>query len=180
MGQGNNDMDTGNQCCGVCFKFDIVNVSEISNLTFYSAGGHVIIVTYVKDGKLLLSISFDCGQHFQKPIEVMSVGEVTYTQISAKDNQFVVVLMVNDPNTKTNMKKAVSGQIDRGKLTFNCKECVNHVVKGRLINISAGFRPSLDPSTGKIDGEESVDFNYYFNEQGEVCLDCNGHRCLVT
>jgi len=180
MEQGS-DVDPGNQCCGVCFKFDIVDVNEISNLTFYSAGGSVIIVTYVKDGKLYLSISFDCGQHFEKPIEVMEIGGIVmYTQILAKENQFVIVLMVADEKNNTTVKKAVSGQIDRGKLTFNWKECVNHKVTGKLINIAAGFRPSRDPTTGKIDGEESVDFNYYFNENGDVCLDCNGHRCLVT
>jgi hypothetical protein len=181
MEKGKNDSDTGNQCCGLCFKFDIVNVNEISNLTFYSAGGSVVIVTYVKDGKLYFSISFDCGQHFQKPTQVMDIGgTINYIQIQAKENQFVIVLMINDAITKKNLKKAVSGEINRGNFTFNCKECVKHEVKGKLINIAAGFRPSLNPATGKIDGEESVDFSYYFNENGDVCLDCNGHRCLVT
>jgi hypothetical protein len=181
MEQDKNGIDTGNHCCGVCFKFDIVNVNEISNLTFYSAGGNVVIVTYVKDGKLYLSVSFDCGTHWQKPVLVMDVGgTVNHTQILAKENQFVIVLMINDSITKQNVKKAVSGEINRANASIKWKECVKNSGKGKIINISAGFHPSRNPNNGKIDGESSVDFTFYFNDNGDVCLECNDHRCLVT
>ncbi len=174
------ESDTGNQCCGVCFPFEIVNIEEVTSLTFYPAGGNVVIVTYVKDGKLYFSISFNCGVKWQEPRVVLEVGgTVKDLQIAAKDKQFVIVLMVNEAATGKNVKKAVSGEIDQQNYSVDCKECVKHEAKGRLINIATGFRPWFNPSTCKIEGEESVDFTYEINENGEICLTCNGHMCLV-
>lgn len=174
------ESDTGSQCCGVCFPFKIVNVEEVTNLMFYPGGGNVVIVTYVKDGKLYFSISFDCGLNWQEPREVLEIGgNVKDIQISAKDKQFVIVLVVNDSATGKDVKKAVSGEIDKQNYKFDCKECVKHEAKGRLINSATGFRPWFNPNTRKIEGEESVDFTYEINENGEICLTCNGHMCIV-
>ena len=173
--------DTGNQCCGVCFKFEYEDLQQVSNLKFYSVGETILIMTYVKDGNLYFSISFNCGQSFLKPRKVMEIGgTVKDIQISAKDKQFVVALMINDEITKKDIKKAISGTIDQQNYTFDCKECVKQEVKGKLINIAVGFRPWYNPSSKTIEGEESVDFNYYFDDNGEICLECNGHMCLVT
>ena len=174
------ESDTGSNCCGVCFPLDIVNIEEVTNLMFYPAGGNVIIVTYVKDGKLYFSISFNCGLEWQNPIEVLNIGgKIKDMQINAKNKQFVIVLVVNDSITGKDVKKAVSGEIDQKNYKFECKECVKHEAKGRLINVSTGFRPWFNPDTKKVEGEESVDFTYEVNENGEICLTCNGHMCIV-
>jgi len=172
--------DTGEQCCGQCFVFKWEDLKKVANLRFYSAGGKIIIVTYEKDGRLYVSVSFDCGQSFLEPrIAIQEIGgSIKDIQIAAKDNQFVIALMINDAESLKDIKKAVSGTIESGKVDFSCKECVKHQVKGKLINIAVGFRPWYDPDKKKIDGEESVDFSYYF-DNGRICLDCNGHMCLI-
>lgn len=175
------ESDTGSNCCGVCFPFSIVDINEVTDLRFYPAGGNVVIVTYVKDGKLYFSISFNCGVEWQQPIEVLKIGGVVHDmQISAKDRQFVIVMSVKEEGSGKHVKKAVSGKIDNQNFKFDIKECVRHEPRGRLINIATGFRPWFNPSSGRIEGEESVDFTYEVNENGEICLTCNGHSCLVT
>lgn len=176
-----NETDPGRKCCGECFIFKWTDLTQVSNLRFYSAGESVIIVTYVKDGRLYVSVSFNCGGSFLEPRVVIPEigGIIKDIQIAAKDNQFVIALMIHDEKSFNDIKKAVSGTIESGKVDFSCKECVKHEVKGKLINIAVGFRPWYNPETKNLEGEESVDYNYYFGDNGEICLDCNGHMCLI-
>jgi hypothetical protein len=165
--------DTGSQCCNRAFKLP-VNRSEISDLRFYSAGGSTIIMVYVKDGYLYFSISFDCGQTWTEPKRFFQIGgTVNDINIASKDKHFVVALTIDDG--KKNVKKAISGEIDNANKVANPKECEKDQGEGELINVAVGFRPWTNKETGRIDGEESVDFTYRFLPDGRIQILCNGH-----
>jgi len=185
-------------CCGHCFKLDIINPEEVSDLTFHAVGGTstIITVTYVKDGQLYFSISYDCEQTFEPPEEVMPIaGILKDIQILTKGDQFVVTLKIEDNESKRDIKKAVSGwiyaeKIDSKKASsgyiyskrnkFSYKACTvrEPKAKGKLINVSLSFREYVDKETGER-GEESVDHSFYLDDDGNICMDCDGHRCVI-
>lgn len=182
-----------NECCGTCFRFDLVNFDEVSDLTFHKADGNTILVVYTKDGRLYFSISYDCGQTFEPPEEMTDIGGmVKDVRILTKGDQFVVTLSVGDNESKMDIKKAISGYmrsipegvrmtnqyVNSKRDNFYFKPCALSKPKKRIVNISLSFRDYTDEKTG-VSGEESVDHTFYLNDNGEVCMDCDGHRCII-
>ena len=197
---------TSEGCCGQCFDFTLADL-ENDMVFFYYAGDNTIIVAYVKDGDLFFTISYDCGQNFETPSGPIPVGgTVINLQIAAKDFQFVIAFLVKDSETGQIIKKAISGWYRSDRVykewqgnykmsesgNFCYKPCAVSGKKGRLNNLSLSFRKVSNtgsPSSSMGDGgvnvttnsnlEESVDHNFYVDENGQVCMDCNGHACVI-
>jgi hypothetical protein len=198
---------TSEGCCGECFDFKLADL-EKDLVFFYYAGENTIIVAFVKDGDLFFSISYDCGHNFDKSVGPIPVGgNVTNLQIAAKDFQFVIAFLVKDTETGKLIKKAISGwyksehvypqwqnyykMSESGRFCY--KPCAVNAKAGRLNNVSLSFRKlsetdSSSISTGDGKGgnassdnnlEESVDHNFYVDDNGKVCMDCNGHACVI-
>lgn len=160
-------------CCGQCFPLPpfLMPLSGISHLQFYAAGGSIIIVTFVKNGRVFMSISFDCGNHFQDPIEILQIeGKVENIQILANVEKFVIGVLERDKSNQL-CKRAVSGAIEKDKQTYAHKECEKFIPKkGRIVNVSFGFRKfAPDPKL-----YESVDYDFSIDDD-EVCIECQGH-----
>jgi hypothetical protein len=192
MNEMSNSQETS-ECCGECFDFDVVNLDEVSDFKFYAGGGKIIIVVYVKDGSLFFSISYDCGKTFEPPEEITLIGgTVSNIDVLTKGDQFVVALKVNEADTKKDVKRVISGWIFGDKKTegisneykhskrnaFLYKPCAIPQRSGRFLNTSLSFRHYFDDKTGE-DGEESVDHDFYLDDDGKICMDCNGHRCVI-
>lgn len=169
-------------CCGTRFKLDIEDINEISNPTFYAVPeSKTIIIVYVKEGNLYFSISYNCGETFEEPRRVLDVGgTVKDIQILTKGDQFVVALKVNDGTSKGDIKKAISGWMHNDRDKFFVKECIPTKQKpeGSLVNTSVSFRDYFLSETNE-QGEESVDYSFYLDEEGYIKMDCEGHRCVI-
>ncbi|MEP6576473.1 MAG: hypothetical protein ABJB85_08610 [Nitrososphaerota archaeon] len=140
---------------------------------FYTFGGTLILVVYIKDGVLYVSVSFDCGQHFIKPIRIGDIkGSVKDIQILSRENQFVIAVMEAIGNE--NHKRAISGWVDTEKHAFFHKECSTDLIKGSLLSISLGFRKYIPKANEPAHTYESVD--YKFVKIGDqITVYCCGH-----
>jgi YHS domain-containing protein len=117
------------------------------------------LIFYSKDGKLYYSVSFDCGQNFREPTEVLSLGgSIENMQLNVRDDQYVVALMISDPVTKSKIKKAATGNINDEKNECSCNECTRDQYTQNPISVSAGYRPYINPDTNQEEGVESVDY----------------------
>ncbi len=203
----NSSMSSNSEgCCGQCFDFTLADL-ENDFVFFYYAGDNTIIVAYVKDGDLYFTVSYDCGRNFETPSGPIPIeGTLINLQIAAKDFQFVIAFLVRDDETGQIVKKAISGWYRSDRVykewqgnykmsesgNFCYKPCAVYGKKGRLNNLSLSFRKvnHMDSSTNKMTDErgnltteneleESVDHNFYVDENGQVCMDCNGHACVL-
>jgi hypothetical protein len=160
-------MDRGSQCCNSCFNFDRTG---LQNVKFYVAGGTTIVVTYSQGGSVYTRISFDCGATFSEPRKILGLkGQLKNLEVLAKDDQFVVATLERVGNK--DVKRAVAGSIKHKQNDFDFRECDKSEEQDEIINISVGFRENpKKPGT-----EESVDYVFIRNPQGQTCLICQGH-----
>lgn len=149
------------------FKFDIVDLKDTCNIRFYQASGSNILVVFVKDGNLYLSVSYNHGEGFDEPQKVMDIaGEVKDIQILSKGNQFVIAIL--ERISDQDRKRTITGYINNEKQTFFFRLCPKQEVKGEIMNISLSFR---EYRSGVY---ESVDHIFYRN-RGQVCVHSMGH-----
>lgn len=160
-------MSSGTECCNVCFKFEGVNLEEVSYYKFHAAGGKKIMLVYLKDGHVYISISFDCGKTWLEPKTALEVaGKIEDIQFLTKDSQYVISLLESVSGRID--KRVIAGNIDFNNYTINYRECEKHEPKGKLLGVSLGFREKDDKN------EESVDYEFT-EENGEICVECFGH-----
>lgn len=188
-------------CCGGHFTF---NTANLTNLFFYYAGNCTIIATYEQNGKVYLSISYDCGKTFEPPEEIMTVnGKITNLQVLSRGHQFVIAAQIQDSETGKDIKQAVSGWIDSKKMTAsfkadeytsskNDKFCFKSCTVDRpskLINVSLAFvkipsrtSKTMDDLSSEIEtheadsGNDEVSVDYVFTQIGnEVYIECTIH-----
>ena len=151
------------------FDFDLTG---LKNVMFHAANDETILAIYVKDEYLHLSISFDHGVKFVKAEKILQLkGDLKDVQVLAKDSQFVVA--IKEKISATDHKRAVAGWMFPKESIFKFKECIESEVEGKIINISLGFR---EIAPGKY---ESVDYVFYLNKDGGVCMVATGHPCLI-
>jgi hypothetical protein len=154
-----------------CFKFDIINTKAVSNLKFYTDGGKNMIVVFVKERAVYVSVSRNNGQSFDEPQKVMDVsGEIMDMQILMKEDQFVVA--IKERILGDDHKRTISGWINGGNQTFSYKLCPKQEVKVELLNISLSFR---EVAPGRY---ESVDHLFYRNNDN-ICVESMGHPCKI-
>jgi hypothetical protein len=151
------------------FNFDLTG---LKNVTFHAANDDTILVTYVKDGSLHLSVSFNRGIQFVQAEKILQIkGDLNDVQVLAKDTQFVVA--IKETVSDTAHKRAVAGWMFPKEGAFRFKECTESRVEGKIVNISLGFR---EISEGKY---ESVDYVFYLDNGGRVSMVATGHPCLI-
>jgi hypothetical protein len=152
------------------FNFDL---SDLQNIKFHAANDEIILATYVKDGYLYLTMSFDRGVKFVNAERILMLkGDLNDVQALVKDRQFVVA--IKESISGIDHKRAVAGWIFFEENTFKFKECTESEIEGKIINISLGFN---QVAPGKY---ESVDYVFYQNAQGKVCMIAAGHPCLIS
>ena len=165
----------GSTCCNEQFTFNVVDLDNVSYFKFHAAGGCVIFVIYILNGHLYISISYDCGKNWSKPLRLLSIsGLVKAIYISSLEEQFVIVLM---EEIKGGIhKSAVSGFIDSEKRSFFYKECSKDNIKGKLLDVSIGFRKLTDDPK-KV---ESVDYKFA-RDGDQITVYCCGHGgCKIS
>lgn len=151
------------------FNFDFIG---LKNVMFHAANDETILVTYVRDEYLHLSVSFDGGAHFAEAKKILQLrGDLKDVQVLARDSQFVVA--IKETISDIDHKRAVAGWIFPRESLFKFKECIESEVEGKIINISLGFR-EIEP--GK---NESVDYVFYLDKDERVCMVATGHPCLI-
>lgn len=150
-------------------KRSLLNFDPIGlNYVRFCVANETILVTYVKDEYVYISISFDRGVNFLYPEKVLKLkGELADIQVSAKDSQFV--LAIKEMVSGIGHKRAVTGWMFPEGGNFRFKECTETESAGEIINVSLGFR---EVEVGK---EESVDYVFCLNEQKRVTMVETGH-----
>ena len=124
----------------MCFRFDIIDSRDVSNLKFYTNGGKNMLVVFVKQGSMYLSVSHDYGQSFDQPEKMMDIaGKIKDIQMLMQNDQFVIA--VQETISGEDHKRTISGWVSDDR-TFSFKLCPKHEVKGELLNISLSFRRS--------------------------------------
>ena len=80
-------------------------------------------MTFIKDGSLYLTISFDCGQTFEEPRKIADVNSeaITDIQVLAREDQFVVA--IKERLGEQDYKRAFSGKINANLRNFTFREC---------------------------------------------------------
>jgi hypothetical protein len=152
------------------FNFD---VSGLKNVAFHAANDETILVTYVKDEFLHLSVSFDRGINFVQAEKILQIkGDLNDVKVLAKDTQFVVA--IKETVSAMDQKRAVAGWMFPKDGGFRFKECTESRIEGRIVNISLGFR---ETAQGKF---ESVDYVFCLNSDGSVSMVATGHPCLIN
>lgn len=153
------DKSVRNQCCGKRFTFPYENLFQVGNVTIQPTGEQGILIFYSKEGKLYYSVSYNCGQSFSEPSEVLTLGgSIENMQLSIREDEYVVALLIYDPVSKTKIKKAATGNIDYQKNECSCNECTRDSVNYNPISVTAGYRPYINQKTNKEEGFESVDY----------------------
>lgn len=151
------------------FNFDSTGLEKVA---FHAANNETILVTYVKDEYLYLSISFDRGIKFVQAEKILQIkGDLKDVQVLAKDTQFVVA--IKETISVTDHKRAVAGWMFPKEKSFKFKECMESKIEAKIINISLGFR---EVAPGKF---ESVDYVFCLNKDGRVGMVATGHPCLI-
>ena len=155
----------------MCFRFDVIDSRDVSNLKFYTNGGKNMLVVFVKQGSMYLSVSHDYGQSFDQPEKMMDLaGEIKDVQMLMQNDQFVIA--VQERISGEDHKRTISGWVSDDK-TFSFKLCPKHEVKGELLNISLSFR---EVAPGKY---ESVD-HLFFRSKDDICVESMGHPCKIN
>jgi len=153
------DNSVRNECCGKRFTFPYENLFQVGNDIIQPTGTHRILIFYSKDGKLYYSVSFNCGQSFSEPSEVLTLGGlIENMQVSVREDQYVITLLIFDPVSKSRAKKAATGNIDYQKNECSCGECKRDSVTYNPISVTPGHRPWINPKTNQEEGFESVDY----------------------
>lgn len=151
------------------FNFDSTGLKHVM---FHVANNETILVTYVKDEYLYLSISFDRGIKFVQVEKILQIkGNLNDVQVLTKDAQFVVA--IKETISAMDHKRAVAGWMFPKEKIFKFKECMESKIEANIINISLGFR---EVAQGKF---ESVDYVFYLNKDGRVGMVATGHPCLI-
>jgi hypothetical protein len=154
-----------------CFKFDNVDMKDVTNLKFYSNGGNNILVIYSKRQDVYLSVSRNYGQSFDQSQKVMEIsGEIVDVQMLMKNEQFVIA--IQERTSGVHHKRTISGWINDENQSFSYKLCPKQEIKGELLNVSLSFR-ELAP--GRY---ESVDHLFYRNKD-DICVESMGHPCKI-
>ena len=151
--------------------------SGCTGWNFYASQDGVIVVTYVYNGQLYMAVSYDSGKTFSDAMKLMQIeNEIKKFNILVRGDQFVISVLEIDNETRREVKKAVSGWLNRDTNSFSHKECVRYApeVGETIINVSLGFRKSSTVQNAI----ESVD--YVFVKRGDVVsIRCQGHPCVV-
>jgi hypothetical protein len=165
----------GTLCCGAEFQFNFDGIDPGSVRFYAFEGTRIIIVVYIKDGKLYFDISFDCGRTFQGPKKMVDIqGQVKDIQILASEDKFVVALKESVKGQDS--KRAISGVINAKDQSYISKECTEYQPKKKEItNIALGIR-----KWAGHDGEcETVD-SVFIRDGNTMSLECQGHgSCKV-
>jgi hypothetical protein len=152
-----------------CFKFDIADMKDITNLKFYTNGGNNMLVIYAKQHDVYLSVSRNYGQSFDQSQKVMETsGEIVDVQMLMKNDQFVIA--IQEKISGVHHKRTISGWINDENDSFWYKLCPRQEIKGELLNVSLSFR---EVAPGRY---ESVDHLFYRNKD-DVCVESMGHPC---
>jgi hypothetical protein len=159
----------GSLCCGQSFNFDFTGIDP-TTLNFYAIGDtKIILVVFVKDGSLHLSISFDCGHTFEQYKKITELkGTLKDVQILASPEQFVIA--IKESVEKQDYKRAISGKLNTNEKNYSFKECVTYSAKGQILNVALGFRKF----EAQPDQCESVDY-VFIRDGNTVSLECQGH-----
>jgi|SRR5919108_1779366 hypothetical protein len=162
----------GTLCCGVSFQFDFTGI-DLSTVRFYAyEGTRIIKVVYVKGGTLYSRISFDCGEHFKDPRELLKIkGDIKDIQILASEDKFVVALTESVEGQV--LKRAISGKIDFEAENYEKKECPEYQPANKeqkIVNVALGYRKK----EGHDDECETVDY-VFVKEDSTISLICAGH-----
>jgi hypothetical protein len=159
------------QASSHCFKFDIADAKDITNLKFYTNGGNNILVIYAKQQDVYLSVSRNYGESFDRSQKVMELsGEIVDVQMLMKNEQFVIA--IQERTSGVHHKRTISGWINDENQSFSYKLCPKQEIKGELLNVSLSFR-ELAP--GRY---ESVDHLFYRNKD-DICVESMGHPCKI-
>jgi hypothetical protein len=155
-----------------CFKFDMIDSKDITNLKFYTNGGNNMLVIYVKERDLYLTVSRNYGQTFDQSQKVMEIsGEIVDVQMLMKNDQFVIA--IQEKISGVHHKRTISGWInDNENRSFWYKLCPKQEINGELLNVSLSFR---EVAPGRY---ESVDHLFYRNNN-DICVESMGHPCKI-
>ncbi|WP_148686370.1 hypothetical protein [Candidatus Nitrosocosmicus hydrocola] len=168
-----------NDCCqegGVNFDFPHVDLSTVSSLQFIVPGeNNMICVSYVKDGALYFSYSFDCGATFNPPQEQMSIaGSITPMQFMAKGEHMVMAFIETIGDKR--YKRAIAGQINPTQSSVALRVCEASNPPNRSESsesiVSSVSVTVCEPPLG---GMKSYDHVFLINIDGSVTHTCQGH-----
>jgi hypothetical protein len=159
-------------CCkdgGDNFNFDLVDLNEVTVLQFFASGeNNMIGVTYIKDGVLYFSYSFDCGKAFSSPQQLLSLqGSVTPLQFLAKGDLVVMAFIETIDNKR--YKRAVAGSLNPKENAFSFRVCQSSPPSENLNNVSLTFCED-PPGTVK-----SFDHTFLVERDGAITHNCEGH-----
>ncbi len=171
---------TCDDCCqqgGVIFDFPHVDLNTVSNLQFIVPGeNNMISVTYVKDGALYFSYSFDCGNTFSPPQEMLSIsGSITPMQFMAKGEHMVMAFIETIGDTR--YKRAITGQLNPNQSSYALRVCEASPPNGSVGSVLNSVSVTVcDPPLG---GMKSYDHIFMVNRNGSVSHTCQGHGCII-
>jgi hypothetical protein len=168
----------GTLCCDESFEFDFTGIN-LDTVEFYPIENtRTIVMIFIKDGGLYLTISFDCGQTFEEPRKIADVNSeaIKDIQLLANEDQFVVA--VKERIGDQDYKRAFSGMINANLRNFTFRECPRSraAQKGGALKIALGFRKYKPTSDESATEEcESVDYKFFI-EGNTVNIECCGHH----
>jgi hypothetical protein len=166
-----------NNCCqegGVHFDFPHVDLKTVSSLQFIVPGeNNMICISYVKDGALYFSYSFDCGATFSPPEEKMSItGSIAPMQFMAKGEHMVMAFIETIGDKQ--YKRAIAGQVNPNQNSVALKVCEASPPDRSVCSVSVTV---CDPPLGGI---KSYDHVFLLNSDGSVTHTCQGHGCIIS
>ncbi len=158
-------------CCsegGNNFVFNHANLYNLPFKKFHVAGeNNMISITYIKDGVLYISNSFDCGETWSSPQQIYQVkGDVTELEFMAKGDHMVVAFIETIDNK--HYKRAFSGSLNSTENTLSFRACESSPPNENLNNLQVTI---CDPP-GKF---KSYDHSFGVERNGTITHNCEGH-----
>ncbi len=158
-------------CCqrgGNNFDFPHADPNAVTDFQFFVPGeNNMIVVTYVKDGVLYFSSSFDCGKTFGSPRQLLTLkGGITQMQLMAKGDHMVVAFIETIDNKR--YRRALAGSLNQNENSFSFRVCESETASENVGSVSVTI---CDPP-----GEfKSIDHAFSLESDGSWTHRCQGH-----